>query len=233
MTINKKDTYFEDVIQRWDEASWSFLNACTEGNLSSKAATLNMLNSDGSININSNQKHIKKIKAVKETIDGVGTKVQIYTNQFENIFQSREKQEIEWEEAKIQTTELRERMLMDLIAMNSDDLRWGELAIGATNIIDVNHLKWKRGHLFQDSMADAMRKVIQTTGIAMTAWETAVLGMSHEAVKIHTAAKKIIDDIQNVLNGYKGERGAFKAWSSNSSIQELSLIHISEPTRPY
>jgi hypothetical protein len=35
--------------------------------------------------------------------------------------------------------------------------------------------------------------------------------MSHEAVKIHTAAKKIIDDIQNVLNGYKGERGAFKA----------------------
>ena len=61
-------------------------------------------------------------------------------------------------------------MLMDLIAMNADDLRWGELAIGATNIIDINRLKWKRWHLFHDSMVVAFKRVIKTTGIAMTAW---------------------------------------------------------------
>ena len=90
------------------------------------AYQLNILNPDGSVEIDknpSNSFELRKIRAVKETIDGVGTKVQIYTNQFENIFQSREKKEIEGEEAKKQATELWERMLMDLIAMNSDDLR--------------------------------------------------------------------------------------------------------------
>ena len=84
-----------------------------------------MLYSDGSLETNSNEDftHIKKIRAVKETIDGVGTKVQIYTNQFENIFQSREKKEIDGDTAKSQAIELWERMLMDLIAMNADDLR--------------------------------------------------------------------------------------------------------------
>ncbi len=84
-----------------------------------------MLNSDDSIEINvhPDHTHVKKLKAVKETIDGVGTKVQIYTNQFENIFQSREKKEIDGETAKKESTELWERMLMDLIAMNADDLR--------------------------------------------------------------------------------------------------------------
>lgn len=102
-----------------------------------------MLNPDESIRINEHpdRTHVTKLKAVKETIDGVGTKVQIYTNQFENVFQTWEKKEIDGKTAKKQATELRERMLMDLIAMNSDDLRGGELAICATNIIDINHLR--------------------------------------------------------------------------------------------
>jgi hypothetical protein len=49
-------------------------------------------------------------------------------------------------------------------------------------------------------MAEAMKNVIQTTGIAMVAGETAVLGMSHEASRIYTAAKQIIDDIRNILD---------------------------------
>jgi hypothetical protein len=95
--FDKGDKYFNEVIQRGDEASGSFLNACKEGNTASKAHYLNMLNPDGSIEINAhpNRTHVTKLKAVKETIDGVGTKVQIYTNQFENIFQSREKKEID------------------------------------------------------------------------------------------------------------------------------------------
>jgi hypothetical protein len=31
-------------------------------------------------------------------------------------------------------------MLHDLIAMNVDDLREGEMAVAVTNIIDINHL---------------------------------------------------------------------------------------------
>ena len=223
MTIKEEGTYAENVIKAWDAVSKKFLEACTEGNLSSKAHYLNILNADGSINLTSNQINIKRNKAVKETIDGVGTKTQIYTNQFENIFQSREKQKIDWEDAKEQATELWERMLMDLIAMNADDLRWGELAIGATNIIDINRLKWKRWHLFHDSMVVAFKRVIKTTGIAMTAWETAVLGMSHEAVKIHTVAQKAIEEIQNILNGQIVE---WMSSTNNERIQEIiNLFH--------
>lgn len=220
MEINQQDKYFNEVIKRWDEASWSFLNACTEGNKSSRAHYLNILNPDGSIRINEHpdHTHITKIKAVKETIDGVGTKVQIYANQFENIFQAWEKKEIDGETAKEQTIELWERMLMDLIAMNSDDLRGGELAICATNIIDINHLRWTRGHLFQDSMAEAMKKVIQTTNIAMTAGETAVLGISHEANKVQTIAEKAIEEIQKTLNEQIAE------WITSNHNQHIQNI---------
>ncbi len=221
--INKQDSYFNDVIKRWDEASGVFLAACEDGNQSSMAYQLNILNPDGSVEIDknpSNSFELRKIRAVKETIDGVGTKVQIYTNQFENIFQSREKKEIEGEEAKKQATELWERMLMDLIAMNSDDLRWGELAIGATNIIDINHLTGMRGHLFQDSMADAMKKTIQATGIAMTAGETAVLGISPEAAKIYLLAERMIADINDII-ARDNHDSTFESWSTNACIKEI------------
>jgi hypothetical protein len=39
--------------------------------------------------------------------------------------------------------ELWERILHDLIAMNADDLRNGEMATAVTNIIDINHLEGK------------------------------------------------------------------------------------------
>lgn len=221
--INKQDDYFNDVIKRWDEASGVFLDACKEANLLSKAHALGMLFWNGDIEINANPDNdfqIKKIRAVKETIDGVGTKVQIYANQFENIFQLREKQEIDGETAKIQATELWERMLMDLIAMNADDLRWGELAIWATNIIDINHLTGMRGHLFQDSMADAMKKVIETTGIAMTAGETAVLGMSAEASKIYERTQIKMKEIQEVLKGDNNRREGHPA-RINQPIKDI------------
>ncbi len=59
-------------------------------------------------------------------------------------------------------------------------------------------------------MAEAMKKTIQTTGIAMLAGETAVLGQSPEAAKIYTETKKIVDAIQNVLDEHEGGRGTFK-----------------------
>jgi len=35
-------------------------------------------------------------------------------------------------------------MLHDLIAMNVDDLRDGQMAVMVTNIIDINHLRGER-----------------------------------------------------------------------------------------
>lgn len=203
------DEYYQNVIQRWDEASGSFREACQHANQNSLAAKKWILWTDGSIKVSN-----VKASSVKVDIDGVGTKVQIYSNQFENVFQSRERQEIDWEEAKKQATELRYRMLMDLIAMNADDLRSGQVAIALTNIIDINHLGGKRWHLFQDSMAEAFEKAIQTTGIAMTAGETAVLWQSGDAKKITKASLTAANQIEAILQ---------KEWTSDmaTSIQEI------------
>lgn len=209
--VETNDNYYQDVIERWDDASGSFKNACQQANQShSLAAKKWILWDDGSIRVVNS-----KVIWLKVDIDGVGTKVQIYTNQFENIFQSRERQEIDWEEAKKQSGELWYRMLMDLIAMNADDLRNGQIAVALTNIIDINHLKDKRWHLFQDSMAEAFQRAIQTTGIAMTAWETAVLWQSWEAKKISKASLNAANRIEEVLEGELSWSNAAKA------IQEI------------
>jgi len=200
MTNVPGDDYYQSVILRWDEASGSFKEACKEGNKSSLAYQNNLLNNDWSISIDHEQTpFIEKIVAAVESIDGVGTKVQIYTNQFENIFQAREKKEIDWEEAKKQATELWFRMLMDLKAMNADDLRGGEIAIGVTNIIDINHLTWARWHLFQDSMSLAMKRAIQTTKIAMTAGETAVLWSNAHAKYAQKTIKQLLKALEGIL----------------------------------
>lgn len=198
--VNTEDKYYQEVIKAGDEASGSFKEACKEANQHTLANRLWILESDGSISVAKT-----KAVSVKVDIDGVGTKVQIYTNQFENIFQARDKKEMSWEDAKEQATELWYRMLMDLIAMNADDLRNGQTPIALTNIIDINHLKGPRGHLFQDSMSEAFRRAITKTGIAMTAGETAVLGESPKTIKLQNIIKETIHQLRGITqNMYEG-----------------------------
>lgn len=79
---------------------------------------------------------------VKEDIDGVGTKIQIYLDMFETLCQRYRDGEISEEECITQSRDTCwVPMLHDLIAMNADDLRDGQMAVSVTNIIDINHLK--------------------------------------------------------------------------------------------
>lgn len=191
------DNYYQNVILAWDEASWEFQTACIEANKEySLANKLGILDGD---TITIGEENKLRIQAAKDTIDGVWTKVQIYCNQFENVYQALIHEEIGWEEAKNQAVELWYRMVMDLIAMNADDLRKGEIAILATDIIDINHLNGERGKFFQDTMSKAMRKAIQTTQIAITAWETAVLGTNAQAKYAQKTMEQLLNALQGIL----------------------------------
>lgn len=114
---------------------------------------------------------------VKEDIDGVGTKVQIYLEMFEGLCQDYRDGKISQEECTKKAQEICwVPMLHDLIAMNADDLRDGQMAVSVTNIIDINHLGGERGRIFSDSMAAAMEQATSEIGIGNVAGETAVLG---------------------------------------------------------
>lgn len=126
---------------------------------------------------------------VKEDIDGVGTKVQIYLEMFEGLCQ-------EYRDGKISQEECVEKaaeicwvpMLHDLIAMNADDLRDGQMAVAVTNIIDINHLGGERGRVFSMSMSQAMEQATTEIGIGNAAGETAILGEGKNARAYKLAA---------------------------------------------
>jgi hypothetical protein len=67
----------------------------------------------------------------------------IYNNQVELLIKKFENNSDKEKYNKLisECTEIYERMLHDLVAMNADDLRNGEMSIAVTNIIDINHLK--------------------------------------------------------------------------------------------
>ena len=116
---------------------------------------------------------------VKEDIDGVGTKVQIYLEMFEGLCREYRDGQISQEECVQKTAEMCwVPMLHDLIAMNADDLRDGQMAVTVTNIIDVNHLGGERGRVFSASMSQAMEQATTEIGIGNAAGETAILGES-------------------------------------------------------
>lgn len=168
---NIGENYKLDVVQAGDQASGNFREACNTAN--EEVWVRKYLKNTGTsweIEVWGNW-----VKSVIESIDGVGTKVQIYTRQFENYIQAQVSWEITDTELLNASVELWERMLHDLIAMNVDDFRNWEMAVVVTNIIDINHLKWARWKVFADSMAIAMWNVISEVDIAITAWETAVL----------------------------------------------------------
>ena len=209
MNTTPLDDYAKNVILAWDEASGNFKAACQSASREySLASKLGILAPDWeTILLNSSQ--LQTITAVKETIDGVWTKVQIYQNQFEHMFK-------EWEVGSLATDAFRNtaidlwtRMLMDLIAMNADDLRNGEIAIGVTDIIDINFLVWpkpekdkRRWNILQETLSEAFKEVIKITRIAITAWETAVLGESPKTSRLYKLIENDAKKIKDILTEY-------------------------------
>jgi hypothetical protein len=73
---------------------------------------------------------VEGVKSVITSIDGVGTKVQIYSNAFEQYIKKFEENGSipEDKDALIElSAKIWKRMFHDLIAMNVDDLRSGEM----------------------------------------------------------------------------------------------------------
>jgi phosphoribosylaminoimidazole (AIR) synthetase len=182
-------SYATDVIWLWDNASEELQEACKTANRKTSVAPY-FRNSGGY--------ELKQWVAVKESIDGVWTKWQIYCEAFEWYYKEYEQWKITRAELVTIWTDLWERELHDLIAMNTDDLRNGEMAVAVTNIIDINHLKWEeRGPIFVESMAQAMHNVIIDLDIMITAWETAILWEPKKVWEIIEAIDEILSDIEN------------------------------------
>jgi len=171
MSENIAKDYSSEVVKAWDEASWNFKWNCDSAN--DKTSVRDLYERDW--NVLKLKTDNESIESVIESIDWVWTKVQIYTERFNKLIDEHNHWRIIDKKLFEESVELWERMLHDLIAMNVDDLRNGEMAVWVTNIIDINHLKWVRWKVFSDSMWQALYNVITELDIAMTAWETAIL----------------------------------------------------------
>jgi len=187
MSESELGRYSEDVVKAWDEASWNFKVSCDAANDNTYVAKFFK---DG---------RLKEWYASVDSIDGVGTKVQIYTSAFEWYVREFEEEKISDKELFQKSVDIWERMLHDLIAMNTDDLRQWEMAVSITNIIDINHLKWVRGKAFSDSMSVALWNVIKENDIMLTAGETAILWNPKQVQQILGAQNETFDEVLSVL----------------------------------
>ncbi|MDD2516239.1 MAG: hypothetical protein PHF46_03295 [Candidatus Gracilibacteria bacterium] len=188
-----QENYLRDVIQAGDDASERYKRACIEANENSLIGQNGML-VGGKIAIPDTLKGVK----IEAQIDGVGTKTQIYMKQFELWFREYEQNKDDGgalEKIVRNTTEIFERMLSDFFAMNTDDLRKGEVALGMANIMDINHLKGEKGQIFGICMANAMTNVIKRTGIAILNGETAILGNSQNHKELSSLVRSCIEQI--------------------------------------
>lgn len=187
MSESELSRYSDDVVKAWDEASGNFKAACDAAN---DNTTVARLFEDG---------RLKEWYASVDSIDGVGTKVQIYTSAFEWYIREFENQELSEDVLFDKAVDIWERMLHDLIAMNTDDLRQWEMAVSITNIIDINHLKWLRGKVFADSMTRALANVIRDNDIMLTAGETAILWDPKQVQQILHAQGETFDEVLSLL----------------------------------
>lgn len=188
-----QENYLRDVIQAWDDASERYKRACIEANENS-LIWQNWMLVGWKIAIPDTLKWVK----IEAQIDWVGTKTQIYMKQFELWFREYEQNKDDgWALEKIvrNTTEIFERMLSDFFAMNTDDLRKWEVALGMANIMDINHLKWEKWQIFWICMANAMTNVIKRTGIAILNWETAILWNSQNHKELSSLVRSCIEQI--------------------------------------
>lgn len=209
---NHADEYSIGVVQPWDKASGNFKTACDKAN--ETTSVRKYLETDWKTRKIKTWKNW--VESVIESIDGVWTKVQIYTNVFNNLIYISQESKITEQELFDTSVELRERMLHDLIAMNVDDLRNGEMAVEVTDIIDINHLKGTYGKVFADSMAKAMVNVIKELDIAITAGETAILGEPKKVEKLNIICQEMGNSIEIVLKKID--------WMDTDTIKKLEEI---------
>ena len=201
---NDAKEYALGVVKAWDEASWNFQDKCKRAN--EDTGIRNLFDVDESWNWKLIVWDETKIDYAKETIDWVWTKVEIYTNVFNALFNDDDTLTLDDNIAYNTAVDLWERMLHDLIAMNLDDFRNWEMWVSITNIIDITHLKWPRAKLFADTLGQAMYNVILELDILITAGETAVLWQSPNLAAIDNIRKKWNEEVENILNiGAKNE----------------------------
>lgn len=93
------------------------------------------------------------------------------------------------------------RMFLDLFAMNVDDFRQGDLALAVSDILDIDQITLdgedsEQGQIFCEAFAHAIGRVIEATGIACVAGETAVMG---DGDKLNATRKNMGGIVNDVL----------------------------------
>lgn len=181
--------YKARVIVAWDNASEEFKIACIDANTSSFGVQSWLLQPDGELIYKG------KTLKIKAQTDGVWTKVDIYISAFETLARKYQKSGSKGKQETLETCiEIWQRMFLDLIAMNADDMRDGKRCISLTNIIDINQIHPDWAEIFVMSFSNALKKVIEETGIAIVAWETAILWDNRREVLLY----KIIENITSI-----------------------------------
>ncbi len=190
------NSYGNAVVKAGDSASGNFKQACDEAMRSTLAYKEWLVAQTATGSWETIIPASEVPTRSKDDIDGVGTKVQIYLSMFEAACQRYKNGEMSIEETITESTSLWERMLHDLISMNADDLRDGQLAVWVQNIIDINHLRGERWRIFSLSMSRALKNATEEIGIGNSAGETAILGEPLSAQRY----KKIALDLLGVLS---------------------------------
>lgn len=189
------NSYNNTVVKAGDNASGNFKGACDRANKETSHCSNGLIRQTSTGSWETIIPPSETPIRVKEDIDGVGTKVHIYLDMFEALCVEYRDAAITEAECIGKSKDIWTRMLHDLIAMNVDDLRDGQMAVAVTNIIDINHLKGERGRIFSLSMALAMEETIHELDIAIVAGETAILGQTATTLRL-------IDLIeQDILSG--------------------------------
>lgn len=201
-------SYENRVIKAGDTASDYFKNAAREANKKSRVYREGLLHKNRVLHpvtgfvTESNQKNLDTRPGYEVQTDGVGTKVRIYMKTFNSLYEAYrtngapEKRTQLLETAKT----LFYRMFLDLFAMNVDDFRQGDLALAVSDILDIDHITLdgedaEQGQIFCEAFAHAIGRVIETTGIALVAGETAILGDGEKLSATRKNMGGIVNDV--------------------------------------
>ncbi len=235
-----EDEYDVNIIQTGNRISKTLLMFCKAANDSTYAARKGILNTDTwEINVTEDT----WIKTISLQTDWTGTKAEIYCNAFESLFKENEDQleSVQWKLNGLEqwdqfiyenikeisafkdffseSVEIWELMLMDLVAMNVDDFKKGELWVVMSNIIDINALDWIRGVVFEGTFWIALKNVITKTWIAITAWETAWLWHPPSTRRLNSLTNETLSGIEAVV----WEKGLEKIDVFFWKVEELGM----------
>ena len=117
---------------------------------------------------------------------------------------------------------------------NPDDIVWGPMHWGHAVSTDLVHWEHLPIALYPDEVGNIF------SGSAVIDWENTA-GFGKEATSALSAGASVVAVFTHEHNGrqmqslaYSTDKGrAFTKYEGNPVLQPLSLIHISEPTRPY